>query len=330
VIVGKTNVPPSLSDWQSNNPVYGRTVNPHDAARSPGGSSGGSAASLAAGFVPLEFGSDIGGSIRVPAAFCGIYGHKPTQDLIPARGHARPRTDGAGRDLSVVGPLARSAEDLDMALAVTAGPLPENAVSFKVDLARPRHERLADFRVLVVTEHPVAKADAEVRGAVEGLGRRLEAAGAKVAYASDLLPDFGAAHASYLQMLNTIMSQGQPGAQPIDAHAYLSLLDIRHHLRRRWAALFQTFDIVAAPAFGAVAFPHDDSANWANRTLLIDNELTPYGAQLAWPGMATFPGLPATAIPLGMNRDGLPLGAQLIGPWLEDRTPIALARLLAA
>ena len=109
----------------------------------------------------------------------------------------------------------------------------------------------------------------------------------------------------------------------------MSLLDERHRLRRQWAALFERFDVVLSPAFGTVAFPHNDAPEWSARTLRIDNQDTPYGAQLAWPGLATFPGLPATAIPLDMNRDGLPLGAQLIGPWMEDRTPLALAEMLA-
>src|SRR6185437_5998887 len=119
VILGKTNIPPFLADWQSNNPVYGRTRNPYDLARSPGGSSGGAAAALAARMIPLEFGSDIGGSIRVPAAFCGVYGHKPSFDLVPLRGHQPPGAEGgSGILLAVVGPLARTARDLSLALDV--------------------------------------------------------------------------------------------------------------------------------------------------------------------------------------------------------------------
>ncbi|MBA3810962.1 MAG: amidase, partial [Caulobacteraceae bacterium] len=138
VILGKTNIPPLLADWQSGNPVYGRTNHPLDAARTPGGSSGGSAAALAAGMVPLEFGSDIGGSIRVPAAFCGVFGHKPSYDLIPERGHAPPGLDGVPAVLGVIGPMARSAADLALALDILAGPDDDQAVGYRLDLKAPR------------------------------------------------------------------------------------------------------------------------------------------------------------------------------------------------
>ncbi|HSN31116.1 MAG TPA: amidase family protein, partial [Ideonella sp.] len=169
VILGKTNVPPGLADWQSANPVYGRTVNPHDATRSPGGSSGGSAAAVAAGMVPLELGSDIGGSIRVPAHFCGVYGHKPSYGLLPLRGHNFPGTDGAPVDLAVGGPIARSADDLALALDVLAGPGLHDAVGWRLALPAPRHARLADWRVLRLDEHPLARVDRGVKAALARL-----------------------------------------------------------------------------------------------------------------------------------------------------------------
>ncbi|HEV7383457.1 MAG TPA: amidase family protein, partial [Phenylobacterium sp.] len=156
VILGKTNVPPWLADYQSSNPIYGRTGNPHDPTRTPGGSSGGSAAALAAGMIPLEFGSDIGGSIRMPAHFCGVYGHKPSYNLVPLRGHSPPYVpDGAGIVLAVVGPLARTAADLGLALDVLAGPDEDEATGYRLALPPPRHARLADYRVLLVDDHPL-------------------------------------------------------------------------------------------------------------------------------------------------------------------------------
>ena len=154
VILGKTNIPVALSDWQSVNPIYGRTCNPYDLTRSPGGSSGGGAAALAAGMVPLEYGSDIGGSIRVPAAFCGVFGHKPSLDLIPGRGHAPAGADGVPPPLAVVGPLARTATDLRLALDVLAGPDTPQSKGYRLALPPSRHAKLADFRVLVITSHP--------------------------------------------------------------------------------------------------------------------------------------------------------------------------------
>ncbi|HEX5378308.1 MAG TPA: amidase family protein [Phenylobacterium sp.] len=329
VILGKTNVPPFLSDWQAANPVYGRTRNPYDLSRSPGGSSGGAAAALASGMVPLEFGSDIGGSIRIPAAFCGVYGHKASFGLIPQRGHAPPGVDGAGTELAVVGPMARTAADISLAMDVLAGPADEEAIAYRLDLPVARHARLADYQVLILDRHPSAEADDEILGALHALGDRLEDQGAEVSRETDLLPDLASAHEIYMAMLNTAMSRGgppQPGA--LSAHEWMGLQDGQLALRRRWAGLFERFDVVLAPAFGSVAFPHIADANPQDRILALNGRPTPYFAQLAWPGMATVANLPATAAPIGMSREGLPIGVQVIGPFMEDRTTIAFAALM--
>jgi amidase len=333
VILGKTNVPPFLADWQSVNPLYGRTNNPHDLTRSPGGSSGGAAAALAAGMVSLEYGSDIGGSIRVPAHFCGVFGHKPTYGLIPLTGHIPPPFEEGGAEIefAVVGPLARTAADLDIALSVLAGPEGDAAVGYRLALPPARGPRLADFRVLVVDAHPACTTDVEVSGALHRLADRLTAAGAQVARESSLLPDLAVAHKAYVRLLNTVLSRGQPSArEPISAHAWLDGLDLIGAHRRQWAALFKAFDVVLAPPFGVPAFPHTDEPDWSKRTLTINGEPTPFGAQLAWPGLATFPGLPSTCAPIGTTAGGLPVGVQIIGPRFEDRTTIALAAMLEA
>ncbi len=338
VILGKTNVPPLLSDWQSANPVYGRTNNPHDLSRSPGGSSGGSAAALAAGFVPLEFGSDIGGSIRVPSHFCGTYGHKPSFDLVPQRGHAPPGTDGNGTPLGVIGPMARTASDLWLALDVLAGPAGLEAVGYRVDLPAPRHARLADYRVLILDSHPLAKVDSEILAAIEALARKLEAAGTRVErqgdIPGDLLPDLAASHQTYLAMLLTVMSRGAPAQRdpPVTAHEWMGMLDQQTAVRRKWTSLFEAFDVVIAPTLGVMAFPHiaDDGGDWNSRTLPLDGAPSPFGAQLAWPGMAILAHLPSTAFPIGVSKTGLPIGVQAMGPYLEDRTTIAFAGLVEA
>ena len=333
MILGKTNVPPNLADWQSANPVYGRTSNPHDLGRSPGGSSGGSAAALAAGMVPLEFGSDIGGSIRVPAHFCGVYGHKPSHNLVPTTGQAPPTLEGPsfGVEFAVVGPLARTAEDLELALGVLAGPEGDLAAAYRLELRPPRATSLKDFRVLVLSAHPVAGVDDEVLAPIHLLADRLRQAGASVDDESQLVPDFAACHATYLSMLGTIMSRRAPGNGPpaeLDAFAWMSGLDAIARARAAWAELFRTFDVVLAPPFGTPAFPHDDSPDWGERSLTINGEPTPYGAQLGWPGVATFPGLPSTCAPLARTKSGLPTGVQIIGPRFEDLTPIAFAALI--
>lgn len=331
VILGKTNVPPNLGDWQSSNPIYGRTSNPYDLGRSPGGSSGGGAAALAAGMVPLEFGSDIGGSIRVPAHFCGVYGHKPTWNLIPQTGHAPPGIDapGAGVELGVVGPLARSADDLKLALGVLAGPDGLDAKAYRVDLPPPRAKRLSDLRVFILDEHPLAGVDDEVLAAIRQVSDALDKAGVSIAGRSDALPDIAAQNGLYFQMLNAIVSRGAPGAVPPDAHVWMNALSGQLAFQRQWEDFFADFDVVIAPAFGTPAFPHNDDPSWATRTLEINGQPTPYNAQMAWSSIATLPGLPSTAMPVRRTASGLPVGVQIIGPYLEDLTTIEVARMLA-
>jgi amidase len=330
VILGKTNVPPFLSDWQSNNPVYGRTNNPWDLGRSPGGSSGGGAAALAAGFTALEFGSDIGGSIRVPAAFCGVFGHKPSHGVIPSRGQSPPGTDGDGIPMAVIGPIARTAIDLERALDVLAGPDEQEAVGYRLVLPPPRHKSLADYRVLMLTHHPLAATEAEIVAALETLAGRLEAEGGVVARESELLPDLACAHGVYMSILEPLMATPEamnaPGAPPVGA--LLSATYAQTMIRRAWRALFDEFDVVIAPAFGTVAYPHDETPDQQARVLTINGEATPYFAQLAWPGTATLANLPSTAVPIGQTATGLPIGAQIIGSYLEDRTTIAFAGLV--
>ncbi len=328
VILGKTNVPPMLADWQSDNPVYGRTNNPWNLDRTPGGSSGGSAAALAAGYVPLEFGSDIGGSIRVPAAFCGVYGHKPSYGIVPLRGHTPPGVDGYNVVLAVVGPMARTAADLELALDAMAGPDELDATGYGLRLPPARHSKLKDFRVLVIDRHPMAPLDEEVRVALDDLAGKLEDLGVAVDRDSDLLPDPAEAHGVYGALLNAAMTRGQPGARSPSAHEWMDLHDAQLAIRRQWAQVFRAYDVVLAPTHGSVAFPHDQSPDMGARKLLLNNELSPYFDQLAWPGMATLAHLPATAAPIGLTRAGMPIGIQIMGPYLEDRTPIAFAGLL--
>ncbi len=331
VILGKTNVPPFLGDWQSVNPIYGRTNNPLDLSLSPGGSSGGSAAALAAGMVPLEFGSDIGGSIRVPAAFCGVVGHKPSYGLVPQTGHKPPGVEGGlAPPLGVVGPMARTIEDLELALDVTAGPDGEEAEGYRLSLPESRIAEVGGLRVLLLTRHPLAPVDREIVAALEAKAEALRRAGAQVTRSSARLPDPGLAHQTYLRILMTVMSRGAPPSPDTPhAHAYLEALDIQANLRRQWRAVFEEVDVVMAPVLGTVAFPHiAPQGDWSSRRLMINGVEESFGDQLAWVGMASFGGLPATSVPVGRTVGGLPIGAQIIGPYLGDRTALGAARLI--
>jgi amidase len=357
VILGKTNVPVGLGDWQSYNEIYGTTNNPFDLGRTPGGSSGGSAAALAAGCGPLSLGSDIGGSLRVPAFHCGVYAHKPTYNVAPVRGHTPPPFPPIplDRDMAVIGPMARSAADLSLLLDVIAGPDPLDAgVGYKLTLPPPRRNALKDFRVLVVDSDPVLPSDKDIRGAIEKLAGGLARSGVNVARQSPLLPDFAESSRLYMRMLMSflgaffapeVIAGAQAGAAQLTAdnkslaaerlrgmtqsHRDWVLDDgARGRLRAQWRELFKTFDAVICPIMPTPAYPHDHSPQQEARRIKIDGKDYAYPDQLAWPGIATLPGLPATAIPLGLSPEGLPVGIQIVGPWLEDRTPLELAALI--
>ena len=357
VILGKTNVPVGLGDWQSYNDIYGTTNNPYDLARTPGGSSGGSSAALAAGYGPLSLGSDIGGSLRVPAFHCGVYAHKPTFGLVASRGNTPPPLPPLpfDRDFSVIGPMARSAADLSLLLDVMAGPDPlEAGKAYRLELPASRHSRLKDFRVLLIDSDPVLPTDKDVRASIERLADHLGTAGMPVARKSPLWPNFAASSRLYMRMLLSFLSATfQPdvyaGAQAAAAklasddqslaaerlrgitlsHRDWVMADgDRTRLRAQWRELFRSFDAVICPIMPTPAYVQDHTPEQEARRIIIDSEAHPYPDQLAWPGVATLPGLPSTAIPTGLSPAGLPTGVQIVGPWLEDRTPLKLAELI--
>jgi amidase len=356
VILGKTNVPLNLSDWQSFNEVYGTTNNPWDLSRTPGGSSGGSAAALAAGFVPLELGSDIGGSLRAPAHFCAVFSHKPTLDLVPQRSSGPPQIPDVPvrGDLAVYGPMARSAADLALELEVLAGPdeLMEG-VGYKLALPPPRHDRLADFRLMIIDEHPLCPTAKSIRAALQGLAERLGKLGCQVVHESAKLPDLAQTSRIYRELLSAFFSADLPPKvrERVEAAANALSSDdqslaafglrgltishpewirksrMRSGLRGRWLALFDDVDVVLCPPMPTVAFPHDHSPQFARR-LDIDGTKVPYNDQSVWAGIATLNGLPATTMPIGHSDSGLPIGVQIIGRYLEDRTTITFAGLI--
>ena len=356
VILGKTNVPLVNGDWQSYNDIYGTTNNPWDKTRSPGGSSGGSSAALAAGFGPLSLGTDIGGSLRVPAHFCGVCTHKPTFGLAPTRGHLPPGVPdwSTGRDMAVIGPMARCVDDLVLALDLIAGPdEATDGRAYHLSLPPARHAKLADFRVLFIAEHPLLPTAASFRGALERLVEHLTKSGASVIRQSPLVPDLAASARIYVRLLHAVLSAGYPderyrevqkitgGLAATDQSLYAEFLRgavlshrewlrtdfARQSLKQQWRALFREFDVVICPPAATPAFPHDHSPGQEKRTIAVDGQEFPYLHQFAWPELATTCGLPATVVPIAV-ADGLPLGVQIIGPELEDRTPLAFAGLI--
>jgi len=355
VILGKTNVSTNLGDWQSVNAVYGRTHNPWDVGRTPGGSSGGAAAALAAGFVALELGSDLAGSLRVPAHCCGVFCHKPSHELIPARGHAPPGSPelsvGVDNDLAVVGPLARSANDLRAAFELLAGPDDAKAIAYRLALSPPRHKLLAEFKVLVLEEHPLLPTSSDVRMAIRRFAKELQEAGCIVEGSSPLLPDLAAVAETFTWLLMSFLGANFPdaaynvrrekaaqicvaerGPETLNLRAlvashrdWVRAHRIRTFLSHQWRRLFQEWDVLICPVLPTTAFPHDDT-EMDRRRIQIDGRPFPYGLQGLWAGPASTCGLPATVMPIAMSG-GLPIGVQIIGPYLEDHTTIRFAEL---
>ncbi len=356
VIIGKTNVATYLGDWQSVNAVYGRTRNPWDLARTPGGSSGGAAAALAAGFVSLELGSDLFGSLRVPAHCCGVFAHRSSHSLLPVRGHAPPGTPelsvAVDIELGVVGPLARCAGDLSLALDVLAGPDDAQGTAYRLALPAARHAHLKDFRVLVLEKHPLLPLSSEVGAAIQRYADDLRGAGATVVDTSPLLPDLTHLAATFNWLLMALLGAGYPDVtyasrkeraarlpaedksrEATQARALVSshrdwfrAQRARAAISHQWRQLFREWDVVVCPVLPTTAFLHDD-AEMDQRVIDVDGQRIPYGLQAIWAGPASLSGLPATAMPIGVGSSGLPVGVQIIGPYLEDRTTIAFAQL---
>jgi amidase len=357
VLLGKTNVAPMLADWQANNPIYGRTNNPWDLSRSPGGSTGGSAA-VAAGLTPLEYGSDIGGSIRVPAAFCGVYGHRPSETALPRSGQfPGALLPNAAAVLAVQGPLARSAEDLELGFAAVAGADAGEDVAWRLQLPAPRHSRLSEFRVAVLPQPSWVPLAAEIAESQERLSARLAAIGCKVAQAQpEVLGDHREAFDLYQTLLTAMTTAGTPSerrqkglellqkrddreaaarARGLAGSAgdYLVWHRERERLRAGWRDFFRNWDVLISPAFCSLAYPHFEYP-WPpnpSRQQLFDfaGEPAPYDYGLFFPSIATLPGQPATSFPVGLSRNGLPVGLQAIGPYLEDYTVLQFVKLVA-
>ena len=354
VIFGKTNVPYMLQDSQSYNDIYGTTNNPWALDCGPGGSSGGEAATQAAGLSALGAGSDIAGSLRNPAHFCGIYGHKPSFGLIPTRGHGPPGVV-TPTDISVVGPMARHAEDLALALGVLAGPDLLQQAAWRVALPVPRGKRLADFRVGVWAPSALAPIDASVASLIDQAITAIDNAGATLEREVKTPITLEENERLFMLLLRAAtgsrMTEGAYAEQvkiaaalsPHDmspaAHiargatathrAWGQANEARNKLRYAWQEFFTRYDVLLAPIGATAAFPHDHNPDRAARRVVVNGEPRPH-VDTIWAGPAALCYLPATAAPIGRTERGLPVGMQIIGPEGEDPTTIEFARLLAA
>jgi amidase len=352
VVFGKTNVPVALADWQSFNPIYGSTNNPWNLGCTPGGSSGGSAAACASGLTGLEIGSDIGGSIRVPAHFCGLFGHKSTWGLCSARGHSIYES-GAPPDISVIGPLARSARDLEIALRAIAGGEPAESLP-RTELPPPRVTDVRQLRVAVWSHQAGQPTSAETVAAVENVGRYLENAGATVSFTAR--PEFDPVEAFhlYLVLLDAALSARMPDSALAQRRAVKEMIpadvmtadavmvravdmthrdwlranDQRFRIRRAWGRFFKDYDVLLCPVISTPAFPHNQHGESWERRLDVDGVDMPFNDQLFWPGITCGYHLPATVAPVGLSQAGLPIGVQIVGGLYDDLTTIAVAGML--
>ena len=358
IVFGKTNVPLWANDTQTFNEVYGQTNNPWDVTRTSGGSSGGAAAALAAGLTGLEIGSDIGGSIRSPAHFCGVYGHKPTYGIVPMYGQLPPLKRNiidyaVPLDLVVTGPLARSAEDLDLVMDLVVRPARPERKALKIELPAPRKKTLKEYRIGLWIDDPLVPPDAEVGDCLQKMADNLAKAGAKI---EEKKPDIDFTHCFEvyfdLLMLATIYTTPQnefdqmlQASKALDEndntdramffrtvtklHREWQLLDVeRSMMRQKWDDYFKEIDVLLCPAVRVPAFPHDHTDIGKRITTFNDQELPHVEVLLPWAGLTIVSYLPATVAPVGLTSDGLPVGVQIVGPYLEDRTPIHVAKLM--
>ncbi|MGH6717980.1 MAG: amidase [Alphaproteobacteria bacterium] len=353
VLFGKTNVPVLLADWQTFNPIHGTTNNPWDVTRIPGGSSGGAAAALAAGLSAIEAGSDIGASIRNPAHYCGIYGHKPTFDICSRKGQSLGGRV-AGSDISVIGPMGRSADDLAIGLGVMAGADEIDGRGWHVNLPAEPRTRLSDFRVAILLDDPVAEVDRSVIARLEALAGFLRREKVKISLTARPALDTAEVQRVYVALLRAATSGRQSDEQfaanverartlrPDDEsyvarmtrantmhhRDWIALNERRHRMRLVWDAFFRDWDVLLCPAASSAAHRHDQAGERHERTIVVNGKRVPTTDQLFWAGYSGVVYLPSTVAPCGFTAEGLPVGVQIVGPQYGDLRCIRFARLL--
>lgn len=362
IVFGKTNVPYMASDIQSYNAVYGSTNNPWNAASTPGGSSGGAATALATGMTPLELGSDVGGSIRIPAHFCGVFGHKTSHGCISLQGHI-PGPPGtlAEPDLAVAGPMARSAKDLALMLDVLTAAPSHLQAGWKMQWPQPSHQNLKDYKILLWADDRYCPVDDATRAAFSLLQLQLTQAGAHVDRANpqglglaQVVPLYFSRLGSVVSGTHTALQRGVMGllapvlrhawrwlGAPPYAHAFFQGCSQSHcawqsqtervlALRAQFLKTFDQYDVVLMPNAMTAAFAHDHSSPISRRKLTVDGLMRPYSDMFCWIAPATLFGLPATTAPMGLNAQGMPLGVQIVGGPYQDTNTIHFAGLLEA
>jgi len=342
VVFGKTNLPRWSGDLQSYNEIFGTTNNPWDGERTPGGSSGGAASAVAMGFTGFEIGTDIGGSVRVPASFCGVYGHKPSFGVIPTHGYLDHVTHHRNvADVNVFGPIARSIDDLTLLVGLLMGPNVDDAEAWRLELPPPRASRLEEFRVAAWLDDEFCAVDPEVGAVLEAAVAELERAGARIDHRRRPEIDPGEEFIRGIRLISAATDISETDEDAVRAAVETDSIpthrgwDLMHRergvTRRRWADFFTEFDILLCPVTPVPPFRHvhsEEGSNWAHATL-ADHGDRPYGDLVGWTALIGSAYLPVTVPPIGRTESGLPIGIQVVAPYLHDRTALAFARAMA-
>ncbi len=333
IVFGKTNLPRWSADFQTYNDIFGVTSNPWDLDRTVGGSSGGAAAAVAAGFTSFELGTDIGGSVRIPAHCCGVFSLKPSFGVIPQRGYLSHVGGGTTDvDINVFGPIVRSADDLDLLLGVLAGPEPERAAGWKLDLPGSDAHTLADFRIGTWLDDPASPVESEYAGMLRATADRIADAGGRVD--DDRPPvEFAQQRELFVRMIVPAMAPSLPDEQA-DASsgshlAWLRAEEDRAALRRTWTEWFTGHDLLLLPVVTVPAFPHDHDPDMFGRTIEVDGQSRALVSTIDWLGLIGIVGLPSAVVPIGRTAAGLPVGMQIVAPSLHDRRAVRAAQLVA-
>ena len=352
IVFGKTNLPRWSGDIQAYNDIFGATNNPWDLDCGPGGSSGGASAAVAAGLTPWEIGTDIGGSIRLPAHFAGVCGHKPSFGIVPQVGYIDHVSYGlTDADVNVFGPLARTVGDLELLFDVVNGPRRDTENGWRLDLPLARGDA-KELRVASWLDDPDCPVSEDVSVVLEAAVSAIEADG--VAVDRSARPDIAfndvrrvgqpliSAATSpgrteeELEALQEIISDPsadetlrmRAAASTMTHRDWLLLTEKRDRNRQLWSDFFTGFDVLLAPVAFVSAFEHQHEGTLYTRTLTVDGRVRPYSDLIVWTSQFGYVYLPSTVVPVGLTSGGVPVGIQVVGPYLGDRTTLGFARYL--
>ncbi|UCI19556.1 amidase [Mesorhizobium sp. B2-1-8] len=327
VLMAKTNVATMLSDWQSDNPLFGRTCNPWNLQRTPGGSSGGAAAAVCTGMTPFDVGTDMQDSIRLPAAFCGVYGLKPTEHRVSLAG-AFPDPGGAARGvrlMSCLGPLARSVDDLSLIYRIIAGPDGHDTDPAPVPVEAMPKLDLQTSRIAFALSFPGFPVAGDISAAVENLARQLQDACAIIEEAKlpklDLHDDLAEGGALIGMMMEAAQETPE---QPTSVSRWFEALARRDKSILAWDRFFEDWDALLCPVAMTTAFPHCAPGT----AIKVDGKDQSYWMLPAYGAVFNYSGHPALSMPCGQDSAGLPIGLQLVGKrWSEARL-LAIAKAM--